>query len=138
MHEKNVKIIKQEHAFKGYASTYNVEIFDSFNPELQRKVTESVIKSKLIDLLTGLKGFKFVTTLALVFKRRKSEDKTKYDNFNSNSKSEIIINESDIDDVFQPIYTTITTNIQKSLEKDSDSIIDSVMIILLVFQSIIP
>ena len=49
--------------FKGYASTYNVEILNSFNPELQLKDTESVIKSKLADLLTRLRGIKFVTTL---------------------------------------------------------------------------
>ena len=45
-----------------------------------------------------LKGFKFVV---LVFKKIESEDKTKYDIFHSNSKTEIIVNESDIDDVFQ-------------------------------------
>ena len=46
-----------------------------------------------------LRGFKFMTTLILVFKRIKTEDKTKYDTFYRNLKTEIIINESDIDDV---------------------------------------
>ena len=79
-----------------------------FNPELQLTDTESAIKSKSIEeLLTQLKGFKFVTTLVLVFKKIESEDKTKYDNFYSSSKAEIVINY--IDDVFQSIYTTITT-----------------------------
>ena len=32
-------------------------------------------------------------------------------------KVEIIINKSDIDDVFQSIYTTIISNLQKSLGK---------------------
>ena len=59
------------------------------------------MKSNLTDLLTQLKGFRFVKTLALVFKKIKSEDKTKCDNFYSCSKAEIIINESDVDDVFQ-------------------------------------
>ena len=77
MNEKNVKIPKREHAFKGYASTYNVEILNFFNPELQVKDTESAIKSKLIELLNQLKGFKFVTTLVLVFKKIEREDKTK-------------------------------------------------------------
>ena len=35
--------------------------------------------------------------------------------------------ESDIDDVFQSIYTTVTSNMQKSLEKCSRWIIDSVI-----------
>ena len=77
------------------------------------------LKSKLIDLLTQLKGFKFVTTLVFVFKKIESEDKTKNDTFYSNSKAEIIINKSDIDDVFQSIHTTVISNIQKSLRKDS-------------------
>ena len=43
---------KRAHAFKGYASSYNVEIVNSFNHELQLKDIESAIKSKLIELLT--------------------------------------------------------------------------------------
>ena len=127
MNKNDVKITKREHAFKGYASTYNVEILNSFNPELELKDTESAIKSKLIELLTQLKGFKFVTTLVFMFEKIESEDKTKYDNFYSSTKAEIIINESDIDDVFQSIYTTIITNIQKSLGKGSGWIINSVI-----------
>ena len=34
---KNVKIAKRTHAFKGYASSYNVKISNSFNTELQLK-----------------------------------------------------------------------------------------------------
>ena len=83
-----------------------------------------MIKSKLVDLLIQLKGLKFVTTLALVFKKIESNDKTKYDTFYSNSKADKIINESDIDDVFKSIYTTILLNRQKYLEKDSGWIID--------------
>ena len=44
-------ILKWAHAFKGFASSYNVEILNSFNPELKLKDSESSIKSKLIDLL---------------------------------------------------------------------------------------
>ena len=61
MNEQNVKITKREHAFKGYACSYNVEILSSFNPELHLKDTESAIKSKLIELLSQLRGFELVT-----------------------------------------------------------------------------
>ena len=64
LNEKNVKITKGKHAFKGFANSYNVEILNSFKPE-------SAIKSKLIDLLSELKGFKFMTTWVLVFKKVK-------------------------------------------------------------------
>ena len=110
-----------------FISTYNLEILNSFSPELQHKDTGSVINSKLLNLLTQLRGLRFVTTLVLVFKNIESEDKTKYDNFYSSSKAEIIINENDVDDVLQSIYTPIITKIQKSLGKDLSWIIDLVI-----------
>ena len=58
--KEDVTIIKQSHAYKGYTSTNNVEILNSFNPELQFKDIESTIKNKLRDLLSELRGFKFV------------------------------------------------------------------------------
>ena len=42
-----------------------------------------------------------------MFKKKESDDKTEYDIFYSHSKSETIINESDIDNVFESIYTTL-------------------------------
>ena len=130
MNEKNIKIAKREHAFKGYASTYNVEILNYFNPELQLKDYESAIKSRLIELLTQLRGFKFVTTLQrykISIQKIENKNKTKYDNFCSRSKAEIIVIESDIENVFKSIYTTIIANIQKSLGKGLAWIIDSVI-----------
>ena len=81
MNEKNIKITEREHAFKGYASTYSIEILNRFNPELQLKDTESASKSKLIELLAQISGFKLVTTLVLVFKKIESKHKTNYENF---------------------------------------------------------
>ena len=57
--------------------------------------------------MTQLRGFKFfefhdnISWQVLVFEKIESEDKTRYDNFYSSLKAEIIINQSDIDDVFQ-------------------------------------
>ena len=42
LNEKTVNIAKTEHAFKDFASTYNVEILNFFDPELQLKDTESI------------------------------------------------------------------------------------------------
>ena len=55
----------------------------------------------------------------------KSDDKTKYDTFYLKSKAGTIINESDINDVFEPIYTAIISNIENSIGKGSGWIIDS-------------
>ena len=93
---------------------------NSFNS----KLAESAIKNKLADLLSGLKDFKFIITLVLELKTIQSDDKSIYNTFYSNSKAETIIN----DDVFESIYTTIISNIQKKyLGKGSGCIIDSVI-----------
>ena len=66
LNKKNKKT-KREHAF--------------FNPEPELKDNESALKSKQIELLTQLKGFRFVIKLVLVFKKIERENKIKYDNF---------------------------------------------------------
>ena len=62
-----------------------------------------------------------------MFKKIESKDKTKYDTFCSNSKAEIVIDESDIDHTFESIYVTIISNIQNSSGKGSGWIVDSVI-----------
>ena len=68
--------------------------------------------------MSELKGFKFVTALILQF-RKKNDNKTIYNAFYSNSKAETVVTESDIDDVFKSVYTTILLNTHKSLAKVS-------------------
>ena len=79
--KKNAKITKQSHAYKDYGSSYIADILNSFNPELQLKNSESAIRNKLMGLMTELKGFKFVMTLVIEFKKIESKDATKYTTF---------------------------------------------------------
>ena len=66
-----------------------------------------------------------MTTLVLVLK--KSNDKTKYDTFYSQSTAETIVNEHEFGDIFQSIYTKIVSNIRKFLGKGLGWFIDSVI-----------
>ena len=59
-------------------------MLNSFNPELHLKDTEAAIKNKLIDLLSELTGFKFVTKLVIKF--LKSYNATKYTKSRNNYK----------------------------------------------------
>ena len=70
---------------------------------MSRHLNDFIVKK----LLSQLRRFKFVTTLVLVFKRIKSKDKTKFDNFYSTSNAEIIISESDIESDNYNKYTKI-------------------------------
>ena len=65
---------------------------NSFKPELQLKDTESATKNKLIDLLSELKGFEFVTTIVLEFKNIENDYKTTYSTFYLNSRAETVNN----------------------------------------------
>ena len=51
-----------------------LQVKGSFNPELQLKDTKPAIRNKLKNIVE-LRGFKFVTTLVLVFKRQKAKIK---------------------------------------------------------------
>ena len=64
-----------------------------------------------------------------MLKKIESDDKTKHGTFYSHSKAETIINKSDTEYVFELIYTTIISDIQKSLGfiKGSGLINDSVI-----------
>ena len=72
-------------------NTYNVQLLYFINHELQLKDTESAIKNKLINLLPKLRGFKFVTTLVLEFKKTTNGDETKFTTIYSNSKAEKLL-----------------------------------------------
>ena len=68
-----------------------------------------------------------MTTLVLELKKIQSDEKTLCSTFYLNSKAEIIIDEGNIDDVFELVYSTIPTNMQKPLGRNSGCIIDSVI-----------
>ena len=70
------------------------------------------MRRKLKDLLTDLKGFLFVTTLILEFQKNSRYNETKYSTFYLPSKAEKNINETDVDDVFESIYSATILNIQ--------------------------
>ena len=116
---KNIKITKQAHAFKNYALSYNVEILNSFNPGLQLKNTEPTIKNVVKYLLNELGGFKFFITLFFKFKKTVNKDETKFSTFYLNSEAETVIHDADIDSVYEAIYITIMTKIQKYLAEGS-------------------
>ena len=69
-----------------------------------------------------------MTTLILVFKMIKTEDKTKYDTFYTNLKTEIISMKVTLMMWHWSIYTIIISNIQKYVEKGSGWIIDYISI----------
>ena len=66
---------------------------------------------------TQLKGFKSVTTLVIEFKIIESVDERKHSTFSLTSKAEVVIIESNVDNVFESIYSTINQTFKNCLEK---------------------
>ena len=88
---------------------------NSSNSEPQLNDVKSAIKNDLVDLLTELRGFKFVTTPVIKFKKTISDERKNMTLF------------IQIDYVFESIYTTVISNLQKYLGKGSGWIIYSVI-----------
>ena len=81
---------------------YNVEIFNTFDPEIQLINTKPVIKNKLKELLSELKKFKVQAILLLDYKKRNN-----CKIFHSSAKS--IASDSDIDEAFKYMYQITMT-----------------------------
>ena len=63
-HEQ-LSVIKTNHAFRGYAMSYKVEIIEKKDPVVQLEASKSSIKDLFSDLLNKLKGFKYQITVKL-------------------------------------------------------------------------
>ena len=96
---------------------------NSFHPELQIKDTKSAIKKKLKDLLSELKGFKFVTILVFEFKKKKVMMKQNIALFIQPQKLKQLLMRLIL---MMCLNSKIISNIRKSLGKSLVWIIDSV------------
>ena len=69
---EELTIVKINHAFRGYATLYKVEIVEKIDQLIQLEAIKSIIKNFFNDLLDETKGFKYQTTLKVVLKNTKS------------------------------------------------------------------
>ena len=60
---EELDIIKTNHAFRGYAMSYKVEIVQRKDPINKLETSKSSIKDLFSDLLDETKGFKYQITL---------------------------------------------------------------------------
>ena len=63
------KIKELNKALKGHAKSYGIELQDNLNPLNHFTKTKTLLKSHLEDLLKDKKGFKFIETLEVMFKK---------------------------------------------------------------------
>ena len=65
---EQLNVIKANHAFRGYAMSYKIEIIEEKDPIKQLEASKSSIKELFCNLLNEAKGLKYQITLSYVNK----------------------------------------------------------------------
>ena len=78
---EELSVIKTDHAFRGYAMSYKVEIIERKDPINQLEASKSSIKDLFSDLLNETKGFKYQITLKVMLKNTSQMEKLNLDQF---------------------------------------------------------
>ena len=78
---EELNVIKTNHAFRGYAMSYKVEIIEKKDPIKQLEASKSSIKDLFSDLLNETKGFKYQITLKVMLKNKSQMSKMNLDQF---------------------------------------------------------
>ena len=78
---EELNVIKTNHAFRGYAMSYKVEIIEKKDPIKQLEASKSSIKDLFSDLLNETKGFKYQITLKVMLKNTSKRVKLNLDQF---------------------------------------------------------
>ena len=103
-----LKIIKTDHAFSGYAMSYKVVIVDKKDLIVQLEASKSSIKGLFNDLLNETKGFKYQSTVKVLLKKYKSNGEIEFAPVYFNSSTKTIINHRyKLDKSFQEILCWI-------------------------------
>ena len=78
---KELNVIKTNHAFRGYAISYKIELVEKKDPIEQLETSKSSIKNLFSDLLNETKGFKYEITLKVTLKNISQTEKLNLDQF---------------------------------------------------------
>ena len=89
---EQLSITKTDQAFKGYAMSYKVEIIEKKDPIVQLETSKLSIKNLFNDLLNELKGFKYQTTVEVLFKKCKHNGEIEFRPVYFNSVTKTVTN----------------------------------------------
>ena len=105
---EKLNVIKTNHAFRGYAISYEVKLFEKKDPIKQLEASKSSIKDFSSDLLNERKGFKYHITLKVMLKKYKRNGETEFRPLYFNSTTKIVINHKfSLKNAFQEILYRI-------------------------------
>ena len=111
---EELNVTKINHAFRGYAMSYKVEITKRKDLITQLEASKSSIKDLFSDLLNETKGFKYQITLKVLLKKYKPNGKIEFRPVYVNSTTKIVINyKFSLGNVFQEILYMVDNWINK-------------------------
>ena len=119
------KIEQTDKALEGYTKSYKISVKNNDDPLTQMQSNRKVIKLHLNNVLSSMKGFKFVETLQVTFTKLSSDEivtKTAY----FNSKAQTIINHIEIHGALQTSKQTILNKIAQWISEGSGWTIQSI------------
>ena len=87
-----LNIIRTDHAFSGYAMSYEVEIVHKKDLIVQLEASRSSIKDLFNDLLNETRGFKHQITVKVLLKKYKPNGQMEFTPVYFNSSTKTVIN----------------------------------------------
>ena len=89
---EELNVIKTNHAFRGYAMSYKIELVGKKDPITQLEAIKSSIKDLFSDLLNETKSFKYQITLKVMLKKYKPTGEIEHRPVYFNSTTKAVIN----------------------------------------------
>ena len=88
-----LNIIRTDHAFRGYAMSYKVEIVDKKDVIVQLEASRSSIKDLFIDRLNETRGFKYQIIVKVLLKKYKPNGEIEFTPIYFNASTKTVINQ---------------------------------------------
>ena len=127
-----VPIIKElNRALKGQSKSYAIELQENLNPLNHFTKSKVLVESHLEDLLKAMKGFKFIETLEVTFRKEIIDSKTGecvsiYKTSFFNGKAKTITKANDIEPELSMSRQEILNLIDKWISEGSKWVIDRI------------
>ena len=104
---EELNVIKTDHAFKGYAMSYKVELVEKKDPLIQLEASKSSIKDLFNNRLDETKDLKYEITIKESLRKDKQNGEIEFTPVYFNSTTKTVINHKcDLDKSFQEIKIT--------------------------------
>jgi len=110
---------------KGYTKSFEIGIKNNKDPFAQLQSTRKAIEYHIVNILTSMKGLKFIETLKVTFKKFSHDEKV-YKTAYFNIKPQTIINNTEIPEALQSSKEQILNITAQWISESSGWTIESV------------